>query len=117
MNKQAAVVDRWLATSQNRWAQAYRSNLTSRPNFAKGIRGRFLDVRTRPIFKEMYVGAVRLNQTVPGAANKLRPDVYFPDLGGRSVIFDVGGPSKIGEISKYRGMADDVIPLVPEQWF
>jgi hypothetical protein len=39
-----------------------------------------------------------------------------PNLGGRRVIFDVGGPSKIGDILKYDGMADDLIPLVPVQW-
>ena len=119
VNRQGAVVDRWLATSQNRWAQMHRANLTLNPNFAKGVRGRILDVRMRGKFRAMFgdVPGVRIDQTIPGSGSALRPDLYFPDLGGRSVIFDVGGPSKVRDILKYGGMADDLIPLVPEQWF
>ena len=29
---------------------------------------------------------------------------------------EVGGPSKVGGLGKYTGMADEVIPLVPSQW-
>jgi hypothetical protein len=43
----------------------------------------------------------------------LRPDIYIPDLQGRSVIFDFGGPSKIDGIGKFLKLADDVIPIVP----
>jgi len=32
------------------------------------------------------------------------------------VIFDVGSPSKIQDIGKYKGMADEIIPLVPSHW-
>jgi hypothetical protein len=61
-------------------------------------------------FRDRYPN-MRLDRTLPGS--KLRPDVYFPDLGGRSAIFDFGGPSKVGGILKYTGMADDLIPIIP----
>lgn len=118
VNRQGAVVDRWLGSSNNRWARLYRDSLESNPNFAKGIRGRILDIRTRSKFREMFgdVPGVRIDQTIPGSGNRLRPDLYFPDIDGRRVIFDVGSRSKIGDILKYEGMADDLIPLVPIDW-
>jgi hypothetical protein len=118
VNRQGAVVDRWLSSINNRWATLYRNSLESNPNFAKGIRGRILDVRTRSKFRDMFgdVPGVRIDQTIPGSGNSLRPDLFFPELGGRSVIFDVGSPSKIGDILKYEGMADELIPLIPIQW-
>jgi hypothetical protein len=119
VNKWGAVVDRWLSSSSNRWAKLYRDSIQSNPNFANGIRGRILDIRTRSKFRDMFgdtVPGVRIDQTIPGSGNSLRPDLFFPNLGGRRVIFDVGSPSKIGGIQKYQGMADDLIPLVPVQW-
>jgi hypothetical protein len=69
-------------------------------------------------FRDRYgdVLGVRIDQTIPGSGNALRPDLYFPNLGGRRVIFEVGGPSKVGGLGKYTGMADEVAPLVPSQW-
>jgi len=119
VHRQAAVVDRWLGRSDSRWAELYRSVQNSNPNFAAGIRGRILDIRTRSLFRDLYTGrvaGVRIDETIPGSGNALRPDLYFPNLDGRRVIFDVGGPSKVGEIEKYSGMADELIPLIPEQW-
>lgn len=111
--QQGTVVDRWLRTSSNRWAQLYRSNAQSDPNFAAGIRGRFIDVRMRAWFRTRFgtVPGVRIDQTIPGSGNKLRPDLYLPNVEGRSVIFDVGGKSKIKGIGQYSGMADDIIPI------
>lgn len=48
--------------------------------------------------------------SIPGSG-RLRPDAYFPDLYGKSVIFDIGGKSKIRDILKYNGMADIIIPI------
>jgi RHS repeat-associated protein len=119
VNRQGAVVDRWLASSNNEWARLYRARLTSDPNFARGIRGRFLDVRMREFFRERFARTqgIQIDRTVSGETSDLRPDLYFENLGGRSVIFDVGSPSKIDGILKYEGMADELIPLIPEQWF
>ncbi|NQT12901.1 MAG: hypothetical protein HQ582_09130 [Planctomycetes bacterium] len=119
VNRQGAVVDRWLGTNNSRWAQAYRANLQTNPNFAKGIRGRILDVRMRARFRDMYgdVPGIRIDQTIPGSGNSLRPDLYFPNIDSRRVLFDVGSPSKVSDILKYERMADEVIPLIPEQWF
>jgi len=118
VNRQGRVVDRWLGASDNRWARLYREVESLSPNFSKGIRGRILDVRMRGIFRERFgdVPGVRIDQTIPGTGSNLRPDLYFPDLGGRKVIFDVGSPSKIQDIGKYKGMADEAIPLVPLDW-
>lgn len=73
-------------------------------------------VRMRRILQEKYgdIPGVRIDQTIPGTNSALWPDLYCPDLDGRKVIFDVGGPSKVGDISKYNGMADDLFPLVPK---
>jgi len=49
---------------------------------------------------------------VPGSGTPLRPDLYFPNLDGRSVIFEVGGPSKIGKLGKHKNLADQVILVV-----
>lgn len=119
VNRQGAVVDRWLRTSENRWAKLYREVETSNPNLGKGIRGRFLDRRMNTIFDERFgdIAGVRMDQTILGAGNALRPDLYLPALGGRRVIFEVGGPSKLFGLDKYRGMADEIIPLIPRQWF
>jgi RHS repeat-associated protein len=118
VNKQGSVVDRWLQSSSNRWAKLYRETESSSPNFAKGIRGRILDIRMRGKLREQFgdVPGARIDQTIPGSGNNLRPDLYLPSVGGRRVIFDVGSPSKMLEIGKYKGMADDTIPLVPIGW-
>ncbi len=117
VTKQSAVVDRWLRMSDNRWAELYREALETAPNFAKGIKGRILDRRMNKIFKEMFgdTPGVRIDQTIPGSGNNLRPDLYLPDLDGKEIIFDVGGSSKINDIQKYKDMADEVIPLIPNQ--
>jgi hypothetical protein len=118
VNRQGEVIDRWLAASNNRWARLYRDSLESNPNFAKGIRGRILDIRMRSKLRDMFgdFPGVRIDQTIPQSGNRLRPDLYLPDIDGRRVIFDVGSPSKINDILKYEGMADDLIPLVPIDW-
>ncbi len=117
VNRQGEVIDRWLSSSTNRWAQLYRMSVNSNPNFANMIRGRFLDIRMRSKLASIFRGqpGVRIDRTIPGSG-RLRPDLYFPEIGGRSVIFDIGGQSKISGILKYKGMADELIPLVPIQW-
>ncbi|MGV3774938.1 MAG: RHS repeat-associated core domain-containing protein [Verrucomicrobiales bacterium] len=116
VNRQGEVANQWLASSPNRWAQLYRS-LNPDSGFAKGIRGRILDERTRKIFRRMFGSSgnngIGINQTVPGSGSTLRPDLYFPNLGGRSVIFDVGSRGKVLDIGKYSHLADEVIPLIP----
>ena len=37
---------------------------------------------------------------------------YFPNLDSNSVIFDIGGKSKIADIQKYEDMADILIPIL-----
>ena len=54
---------------------------------------------------------MRINQTIPGGG-RLRPDIYFPNLGGERVIFDIGGKSKVKDITKYDGMADLLSPVI-----
>ena len=81
------------------------------------IRGAAIDRRINGVLQRRYAseileGTERLDRQVPGAGNRLRPDVFFPNLDGKSVIFDFGGPSKLSGISKYRGMADYLIPLL-----
>lgn len=66
------------------------------------------------MFRE--VPGTRIDRTILGSGNRLRPDLYLPDVGGRSVIFDVGGSTKVVGILKYQDMADDIIPLIPAQW-
>ena len=119
VSRQGAVVDRWLGSSNNRWAQLYRAMQNTSPGRAKAIRGRFLDIRMRMIFRQRFgdIPGVRIDQTILGSGSRLRPDLYVPDLGGRKIIFDVGSPSKVTDILKYEGLADDAIPLIPEQWF
>ena len=119
VNRQGAVVDRWLGSANSRWAKLYRSVQGTNPNFAKGIRGRILDIRMRGIFRKRFgdIPDIRIDQTIRGSGNKFRPDLYFPALGGRRVIFDVGSPSKVTGILDYEGMADDLVPLIPRQWF
>lgn len=113
-NRQAAIVDRFLGSSNASVAQAYRTFQNVNPNFASLIRGRVLDRRIHLKLEQAFEGYnVRLDQVVPGSGNILRPDVYFPNIDGQSAIFDIGGPSKIFGIQKYRGMADQVIPIVP----
>ena len=63
------------------------------------------------------IAGVRIDQTIPGSGNALRPDLYLPNLGGKRVIFEVGSPSKVRGLGKYKGMADYVIPIIPKQWF
>ena len=126
-NRVGGAVDRWLMNPASanharygRWAETYRGimtnpNATARQiNFAKGIRGRFVDRRMstwmESTFRSRYP-TMQLDRTLPGST--LRPDAFFPNIGGRSVIFDFGGPSKVGDIMKYSGMADDLIPIVP----
>jgi hypothetical protein len=118
VNRQGIVVDRWLASSYNRWARLFRASLDSHPNFANLIRGRILDIRMRSIFRGLFgeVPGIRIDQTIPGSGIRLRPDLYFPDIDGHRVIFDVGSRSKVNAILKYEGLADELIPLVPIEW-
>jgi RHS repeat-associated protein len=117
VNQQGRVVDRYLATSRNYWPTVYRAVKGAAPNFAKGIRGRVLDTRMNQIFEGGFrnIPGVHINETINGFG-PLRPDLYLPNMDGRSVIFDVGSPSKINTIFKYQHMADDVIPLIPAHW-
>jgi hypothetical protein len=57
------------------------------------------------------VPGVRIDQQVPGSGMTTRPDLYLPNLGGKKVIFDVGGSSKITGILKYEGQADYLFPI------
>ncbi len=124
-----AALDRWLMSPRaathgryGRWARVYQS-ITNDPaaaarasNFAKGLRGRFLDRRMNQWMRRTYGGRypnMRLDHAVPGSGSGLRPDVYIPDIGGKSFIFDFGGPSKIEGISAYEGLADVLVPIVP----
>lgn len=117
-NRQADVVSRFLRTSDSRVATTYRNVQSSNPNFAKLIEGRVLDRRLNSILKKNPLGnGVRLDQAVPNSGSALRPDVFFPNLDGKRVIFDFGGPSKIGDIRKFEGLADEIIPIVPVQRF
>ncbi len=118
VNKQGAVIDRWLATSNSRWPTLYRQFLVSNPNAAAGLRGRFLDIRTRLQFQDLFgqIPGVRIDETIPNSGSNLRPDLYFPTLDARSVIFDVGSPTKIEDIQKYNNLSDVQIPLIPSQW-
>ena len=74
-----------------------------------------IDARTTSIFRARFGNApgVTINTRVPGTGSPLRPDLFFPDIEGSSVIFDVGGASKITGIEKYEGIADVLIPVVP----
>ena len=132
-NKTGAAIDRWLMSKSGanhanlgRWAKLYQKimtdpNATARQiNFAKGIRGRILDRRMNDWMRRTYGRShpnMRLDRTVPGSGSDLRPDAYFPDIDGRSTIYDIGGPSKLDDIMKYDGMADDLVPVVPESYF
>lgn len=108
----SAVVDRWLGASNSRLAKAYRDYSVSNPNFASLIKGRIVDRRMNRWMKGKYgnIPGATFDTTVPGSG-KLRPDAYFPDLDGKSVIFDIGGASKATDILKYNGVADVIIPI------
>jgi len=98
------------------------ANATARQaNFAKLIRGRFLDRRMSrwmdTTFRARNPGLhMRLDRAVPGSGSAVRPDVYMHNVGGRSYIFDFGGPSKVGGMGKYSGMADELVPIIPTPW-
>ncbi|EMM4086147.1 hypothetical protein WAC87_004161 [Shigella flexneri] len=63
-------------------------------------------------YSDAFPGA-RFDRRVPGFKDSnLRPDAYFPDLEGQSVIFDIGGKSKMADILKYTGMADIILPVL-----
>jgi len=108
------VVDRWLRVSKHRFAQAYRNAVANgRRPFASLIRGRVIDRRMNQWFSETFgnIPGVRIDQRILGISRNLRPDLYFADLGGKSVIFDIGGVSKLRDIQKYNGLALYVIPI------
>jgi hypothetical protein len=112
------------AAKHNRYgdiATRYQSimNGSGNKNFAKLIRGRFLDRRMNTWMENTYRSKypnMRLDMTVPGSGNSLRPDVYLPNLNNRKTIFDFGGPSKVDNLGKYSGMADDIFPIVPKSY-
>lgn len=108
----SAAVDRWLGSSNSRLAQAYRDYSVSNPNFASLIKGRIVDRRMNSWMKGKYgdIPGATFDLTIPGSG-RLRPDAYFPNLDGKSVIFDIGGTSKATDILKYEGMADIIIPI------
>lgn len=60
--------------------------------------------------KHIYPDA-KFDKTVPGYG-KMRPDAYFPNVDEESVIFDIGGASKMSDIGKYEGLADIVEPII-----
>ena len=110
--KTAAVVERWLKSSNNKWAKAFRRFEVDNPNFAKLIKGRVIDRRMNKWMTDKYKGmGATFDRTTPGSG-RMRPDAYFPDVDGQSVIFDIGGPSKASGIGKYDGLADIVEPII-----
>jgi hypothetical protein len=113
----AATVDLELTTGTSRYALRYqRAMATGNENFAKMVRGSAIDVEMRLAMENRYAAelgeSVFVNRVIPGSGNRMRPDVYFPNLGGSRVIFDFGGPSKVLGINKYAGMADYLIPVL-----
>ncbi len=115
-NRQIRVVDRFLRISQSDVARAFRQAQQTDPHFAALIRGRVLDRRMLRFFRQRFrpsVPGIRIDQTI-GTGSRLRPDLFFPSLGGRRVIFDVGtGLSKVRDITKYEEFADVIIPIIP----
>ncbi len=117
-NRQSNVVNRFLQSSDSRVAISFRQAQTENPPFANLIQGRVLDRRLNSLLKRQPLGNnVRLDQTVPNSGSNLRPDVFFPSLDNKSVIFDFGGVSKIRAIQKFDGLADEIIPIVPLERF
>jgi RHS repeat-associated protein len=130
VNRKAKAVDRWMRMNAGRqgndtisraarlYNQMYQSENPRDQNFAKLIRGRFIDRMMHSYFVRRFgnTKGARMDQALPGSKDtSLRPDLYLPNVGGKSVIFDVGGPSKKADIEKYRGMADHLIPIIPEE--
>jgi hypothetical protein len=113
VQKVAGAVDRWLVNSSARIARLYRRYRRSDPNFAALIRGRIIDNRMRRWFRREFgrIPGVRIDQTIPGSGSRLRPDLYFPSIGGGSAIFDVGSAAKAQLIEKYLGMARRLKPI------
>jgi hypothetical protein len=72
----------------------------------------------RALFEDRFafVSGKRINQVVESSGSRLRPDLFLPNYGGRRVLFDVGSSSKAREILKYRALADELIPLIPNSW-
>ena len=129
LQKQADItgkaLNRWLMSSKaanhpeyGRFVRAYQKYADT--NFGKMIRGRFLDRRMNYLLKKGRIPGAKaftsIDRVIPGVSGKLRPDLYFRSLGGESVIFDFGGPSKIGQMGKYTGMADELIPIIPSSF-
>lgn len=112
--KTAEVVERWLKSSKTQLAQTYRAFEVVNPNFAKLIKGRIIDRRMHKWMSEKYKHIypdAKFDKTIPGSG-KMRPDAYFPNVDGESVIFDIGGASKMSDIGKYGGLADIVEPII-----
>ena len=102
-----------MASSNHKLAQVYQDFASKNPNFASLIRGRIIDRIMHDWMANKYknISGAVFDRTIPGSG-KLRPDAYFPNLDGKSVIFDIGGKSKIADIQKYEGMADILIPIL-----
>lgn len=79
--------------------------------FAALIKGRVIDRRMNAWMRKKYDGLGVFDETIPNSG-RMRPDAYFPDLEGKSVIFDIGSKSKIADIQKYDGLADIVEPIL-----
>ena len=82
----------------------------------KLIKGRLLDRKLNAYAQRQFghIPGIRFDRGIPGSGHRLRPDIYIPNLQGRSIIFDFGGPSKIKGIGKY---ADDLVPIIPNSFF
>ncbi|HYH08908.1 MAG TPA: Ig-like domain-containing protein, partial [Thermoanaerobaculia bacterium] len=132
-NRVGASMDAWLMTPAalqhqrfGRFVKQYQDILnnplaTARDrNFARMIRGRFVDRRMRQWMIRRWSAEfpnATFDRRIPDADSTLRPDAFFPDIEGQSVIFDFGGPSKITDIEEYEGLADIRIPVIPTSFF
>lgn len=76
--------------------------------FARLIRGRVIERHAFKRIQQLGIRGLRINRTLGG----LRPDLYHPNVGGCSVIWDIGSAAKATQLGKYAGLADKIIPLI-----
>ena len=126
-NKVGGALNKWMMSSGaanhpewGRHVKKYQAimnnvNATSREiNRAKMLKGRFLDKRMQIWMSDTYkFQGMTLDKAITGSG-RMRPDVFIPNIGGQSVIFDFGGPSKFKTINKYNRLADEVMAIVPD---